>query len=267
MKLGIIGYGKMGSSIITGVVKSKFLKVSEVIIYRASGEKRSKLINEGFNVADSLEEVFASSDYILLAVKPQIFLLLQEEFKYIASKFKGKIIISIMAGINLEKLNFVFGSNYKYVLTMPNTPLTTGFGTTVISNLHTLNPEEALFVKTIFNCCGDVFTLSADKINEIIPVSGSFPAYVYYFVQGFVDAVEKQGIDKDLALEIAATTLIGSAKMIKESKKDINTLISDVCSKGGATIEGIKVFDKANLKDIIKQASDACINRAKELGK
>jgi pyrroline-5-carboxylate reductase len=267
MKLGIIGYGKMGSSIVSGILKAQFLKPSDLIIYRANGEKRLKLISEGFKVAESLEEVFASADYILLAIKPQVFMTLQDEFATFSKKFQSKIIISILAGVNLQKLTTIFGNNYKYVQAMPNTPLTIGYGTTVIANLETLKPDEALFVRNIFECCGEIFLLNGSQMNEIIPISGSFPAYVYYFVESFVEAVEKQGINKDLAIKIASATLIGSAKMIQESQKDINTLINDVCSKGGTTIEGINVFNQSNLKEIIEQAVNACISRAKELGK
>ena len=104
-----------------------------------------------------------------------------------------------------------------------------------------------------------------EKMNEIIPINGSMPAYLYYFVQAFIEQGVKDGIDYEVAKNLASQAIIGSAKMIKESGKDIDTLIKNVCSPKGATLEGLKVFEENNMKKIIEDASDATIKRAYEL--
>ena len=104
-------------------------------------------------------------------------------------------------------------------------------------------------------------------MNEIIPVNGSMPAFLYYFAKAFIDDSVNRGINYEVSKKLAAEAIIGSAKMILETDKSIEQLIKDVCSPGGATLKGLEVFDNNNLNKIISDTSEACIKRAYELSK
>ena len=102
-------------------------------------------------------------------------------------------------------------------------------------------------------------------MNEIIPVNGSMPAFLYYFVNSYIKDAVSKGIAYETAKLLACESIIGSTKMILETNKSIEELIKDVCSPGGATLEGLRIFDENNFEEIIKESNKACILRAYEL--
>jgi pyrroline-5-carboxylate reductase len=104
-------------------------------------------------------------------------------------------------------------------------------------------------------------------MNEIIPVNGSMPAFLYYFAKCFIDKAVKDGIDYETAKALCVQGIIGSAKMIEASDKSIDELIKDVCSPKGATLEGLRVLENNNVDEILEEVSDATIKRAYELSK
>ena len=142
-------------------------------------------------------------------------------------------------------------------------------GNYYIGKHSTDNIDDETFktVKNIFSSIGIVEEIDDEKMNEIIPVNGSMPAYLYYFAKAFIENAVEEGIDYEVAKKLASYAIIGSAKMILETDKSIDQLIKDVCSPKGATLEGLKVFDDNKVNEIIKKASKACIQRAYELSK
>ena len=148
---------------------------------------------------------------------------------------------------------------------MPNTPALISSGATAIARDENVDEETFNKVKKIFESIGIVEEISEDKMNEIIPVNGSMPAYLYYFVKAFIDAAVEEGIDYEVAKRLACESVIGSSKMILETNKSIDELIKDVCSPGGATLEGLYVFNENKMDEIIKKASKACVDKAYDL--
>lgn len=258
-ELGIIGVGKMGESILKGIINKKVLKEKEVIIYDVDRAKCALLEKEGFEIASSIEEVFSEAETILLAIKPQ-------NFQELNIKNANKLIISIAAGISINKLKEILGENL-YIRVMPNTGALINKSVTVIAADDNVTMKEMKIALKIFNAVGVTYQVVEDQIDDITPINGSMPAYVYYFMKAFIDSAVSRGIDYNLAKEIVANTLITSASMVLENNKSIEELIKDVCSPKGTTIAGLEVLEKAELLKIIDEASIACSLRAKELGK
>ena len=150
---------------------------------------------------------------------------------------------------------------------MPNTPALISCGATAIARGENVDEETFSNVKEIFSSIGVVEEINENKMNEIIPINGSMPAYLYYFVQAFIEQGVKDGIDYEVAKKLACEAVIGSAKMILETDKSIDQLIKDVCSPGGATLEGLYVFENEKFKETIYKASIACVNKAYDLSK
>ena len=259
-KLGIIGTGKMGCSILSGIVKSKLYNKEEILLYDVNEDVKNKLIKDGFKFSNNEQELFDKSEKIIIAIKPQMFYNL-ERLNY---KENHLIIISIAAGKTINDLKKIFG-NQKFVRVMPNTPALLNRGATAIARCEKINDQEFDEVKKIFTSIGIVEEIEENKMNEIIPVNGSMPAFLYYFVKAYIEKACEYKIDYEVAKKLACEAVIGSCMMIMENNKTIDELIKDVCSPGGATLAGLKVFDEEKLNEIIKKSYDECVKRAYEL--
>lgn len=261
-KLGILGLGKMGSSILFGIIRSNLYSKDEVLLYDVNEEVKNDLKSKGFKFSCNEQELVENVDTLLIAIKPQMFYKLKE----LNYSNLSLTVVSIAAGKTIANLQEIFG-NQKFIRVMPNTPALISHGATAIARGENVDEKTFLKVKEIFASIGVVEEIKEDKMNEIIPINGSMPAYLYYFVQAFIEQGVKDGIDYEVAKKLACEAVIGSAKMILETDKSIDQLIKDVCSPGGATLEGLYVFENEKFKETIYKASIACVNKAYDLSK
>ena len=259
MKFGIIGAGKMGSAIGLGVIRSDLFKKEDVIFADSFAPRIEELISQGYETMSNVE-LYQNVDIVLLAVKPQQINDILEELSKV--KNHANTIITIAAGISISHIKSYLG-DVNVARVMPNTPALINSGTSAIC----FDDEENEVVIKIFESVGSVTVITEDMMNEVIPLNGSFPAYGYYFALSFIKAGMEAGFTYEQCKKLVCGSMIGSAKMIMEVDKPIEQLIKDVCSPGGTTIEGVKVFDEANLDKIVKDCFDACVKRAYELGK
>ena len=261
-KLSIIGLGKMGSSILEGVISSGILKKEDIMLGLHSEQKIAKYNELGYKGTLDLEDIFKNSEMILLAIKPQSF----PEACEIAKKydFKGKCIISIMAGVKIETLNNYF-NNASIFRTMPNTPALIKSGVTTVC--YNFENKYQDIVLDIFNSIGNAYIINEELMDASLPLNGSMPAYLYLFAKAFIEMGSKNGIDYETSKKLTANSIIASAKMILESSDSIDTLINNVCSKGGTTIAGLYELYDNNFEEAIKKCYEACMNRSIELAK
>ena len=150
---------------------------------------------------------------------------------------------------------------------MPNTPLMLGCGASAVTERGNVPEDYYDFALRLFSAAGLVTQLPADRMNEIIPVSGSSPAFFFRMVSLMVQAAEKRGIDPETALQMAAKAMEGSARMLLESGRTAAELERQVCSPGGTTLAGLTAFDELGFDRMIDLAFDRCVRRAYELGK
>jgi pyrroline-5-carboxylate reductase len=127
------------------------------------------------------------------------------------------------------------------------------------------NTDDIEFITNLFTCLGTVVSTEEKKMHAVTSISGSGPAYVFLFLDCLIDAGVKQGLTKDEAKILAIQTVKGSAVMAEQSDKSIPELVQRVCSKGGTTIEAVKVFEEKGLRTLVEEAVEACANRSKEL--
>ena len=259
-KLGILGLGKMGSSILSGIINSNLYIKNEVLLYDANENVKNKLKNEGYNVSIDEQDLFDNVESVIIAIKPQMFFHLEK----LDLKKLDLVVISIAAGKTISNLRQIFGEQ-KFIRVMPNTPALLQYASSAIAKDKNVDDETFKNVKKIFSSIGFVEEISEDKMNEIIPVNGSMPAYLYYFVEAFLEEAVNEGLDYEVSKKLACEAIIGSCKMIMESGKPTDELIKDVCSPGGATLAGLKVLEDEEFKKIIKDAYKACVKRAYEL--
>lgn len=257
-EFGFLGLGKMGSSILNGILSKGIYEKCELCFYAPSEETQNKYKNVGLSLVSSERELFISSKIILMAIKPQKYDEALDKIKGVDCG--GKIVISLAPGKSIRYLNEHI-RNAKIVRAMPNTPALVNKAVTTI----TFDGEENIEVLDIFKSIGEVLIVNEKQIDEAIPLNGSMPAYLFEFVRGFVNASLEYNIRKEDALTLALYSIIGSCELAIQSGDDLDTLINNVCSKGGSTIAGLNELRNNNFNDIIKKCYDSCVKRSKDL--
>lgn len=261
-KFGILGTGKMGGAILDGVLRAKVFSPSDIVIFDLNKESLDFYKKKGVSTSSCAEDVFKESNIMLIALKPQNYSSL-DIFSSIPSK--GKTVISIAPGKKISMLENIF-SDAIIVRAMPNTPALVGCATVTL--FTKANPDDAalLYVKKIFSSIGKYEFLKSEKeIDLAIPLNGSMPAYLFSFVKEFVQNAILLGIDEPVAKNLCINSIIGSCKLLEDSKESIDTLINNVCSKGGTTIAGLDEMYKNGFQKAISGCYKACSDRSIEL--
>lgn len=260
-KLGVIGAGFMASSIISGAIRAGCVSPDDVIVSDINQNSLDKISTFGVSTTFDSSEVCNNSEYVIIAVKPQNF---NEVSEKIAKCFCNKY-ISIMAGVKIEKIKSLLGQ-VKVARCMPNTPCSVSSGAVGIDVSDFIDNKERQFIISLFSSFATVSVLPESLINAVTGISGSSPAYFYLFAKSVIEAGVNNGLPYEDAKNLAVNTMIGAGKMILANPdRSIDELISSVCSKGGTTIEAVKVFEQLQLTNITGKAVDACIKRASEL--
>ena len=227
-KIGFLGLGKMGSSILNGILTKGLYGKEDILFYAPSKETQEKYTNIGIHLADNESDLVLKSSIIVLAVKPQ-------KYDEIMSKVKSinceeKVIISLAPGKSIDYLSKSF-TNANIVRAMPNTPALVNHAVTTIA----FSKGQVKEVTDIFSSIGTYVILEEKQIDEAIPLNGSMPAYIFEFVKAFVESAKEYGLDSNDAFKLALNSIIGSCELALNSSDDIDTLINNVCSKGGST--------------------------------
>ncbi|MDR0903755.1 MAG: pyrroline-5-carboxylate reductase [Ruminococcus sp.] len=260
--IGFIGAGNMGSAIIKGIQNS--LPQVEIFAYEPNLERVEQLKNNKVGILKCEADVLDRCKYVVLAVKPQT---LPEVLGKIKDNITSEtVLVSICAGISGEFIENAIGKSAKIILVMPNTPLMVGEGATALSRLPGVKDDEFAFIKSVFDASGKTAEIPPDKMKEIICINSSSPAFIYLFAKPFIDYAEENGISADAAKLLFSQTLIGAAKMIKDSGYTIDELIKMVSSPGGTTLAGLSALYDGKFTEAITDACRRCTNRAYELG-
>ena len=263
--IGFLGTGNMGTAILKGIAGSSMKSETKLYAYNPTAAKVDALASYGVQKCSSEAEVAAASQYLFLAIKPQKF---DEVLPRIADAItEDTVLVSIAAGIGVEYIRKLTKPNAKVVLAMPNTPLLLGCAATALATEAPVSDAEFAVVRRIFDACGMTAVIEPAQMKEIIAINGSSPAFIYLFAKGFLDYAEQVGLSVDVAKELFAQSLIGSAKMITDSGYSIAELIRQVSSPGGTTLAGLDRFYAGNLTDVVQDACDHCTRRAYELAK
>ena len=256
-KLGFIGCGNMAKAIINGLLDSKLLKAENMYISTPSISRPYREIS----FTNNNQEILSSCEYVVLAVKPQI-------FKEISSNFvenKCKCVISIMAGVNTDTIAKTCNCN-QVIRIMPNTPCSIGEGVSAITS-YNADAESDKFVESIFATISKTVRVEEKYFDAVTSISGSGPAYVYYFIKAMIDGGVKGGLSFEQSKELTISTMIGASKMVANSSEDLDVLIQKVCSKGGTTIQAIDTFRGNSVEKSIIEGIDKCRMRSEELSR
>lgn len=263
-KLGIIGAGNMANAIVKGIIKSKIYDKSEIIISDISEDQRKKIEDEfGIKTTADNNELAEKSQVILFAVKPQYFASSIENIN--RQNLSNKLIISIMAGLSIEKIAKSLMTAVQVVRIMPNTPALVNEAMSVICFADNVSDENKKLVVEIFDSIGKSRISDESKIDAVTAISGSSPAYVFMMIEAMADAGVLLGLSRDDAYFLAAQTIMGSAKLFLESNMHPAKLKDMVCSPAGTTIEAVRMLEQKGFRSALIEAMIACDNKSKDM--
>lgn len=254
----------MAGAIIGGITGSGIASPAQIGVCDVRPQATEKFVKAGMNAFAAPAQAADFADIVFLSVKPQNY---AEVLAALRGHTGSKVIVTIAAGISSKYIRSELGQDTKVVRVMPNTPLLLGCGATAICRCEHVTEEEFLTVKSFFEAGGTVAELPEEKMNAVISVNGSSPAYIYLFAKAVVDSAVKQGIEPDAAMKLIAQTLVGSAKMLTDSGKTPEELIEMVSSKGGTTIAALGALYEHGFEAAIDEAMQRCTKRAEELGR
>ncbi len=272
-KIAFIGAGNMARAIIIGLVNSG-TDANNIIVANPSPEKRLLLADE-FGVQQTDDNIKAAkfADVIVLSVKPHFITDVCQQISQ-AIDINNKLFISVAAGRTVAQIQqALLGKNETsakapVVRVMPNTPSQLGLGMSgLFSSLEVSTSQRATSEK-IMSAVGKIIWLKTEaKINDIIAVAGSAPAYFFLFMEAMELKAQKLGFSKEESRMLVEQTALGAAQMVAHSKDEISKLRENVTSKGGTTFAALEQFRADELEKMVDNAMSAAINRAEEMAK
>lgn len=266
MKVLVIGAGNMGLTYAEGMAKSSLLNRRNLMIFDKSAEVITTLSKvDHFDVFDNIEDCLPEADVVFLAVKPYHCDDLFSEIKGMVND--QQIFVSLMAGVTISKIQEGLGVK-KVVRSMPNLPAQVGKGVTSYTEAREVSRVELLMVRNLLDTTGaSIHVKTENFIDASTGISGSGPAYVFYFMQSMLEAALKMGFSKNDSKVLVSQTFEGAVKLFNESNLSPNTWMERVASKGGTTRAALDSMEDNNVKELIKEAAYAAFDRAVELGK
>jgi pyrroline-5-carboxylate reductase len=265
MKVLVIGAGNMGLTYSEGMAKSPLLNRKNLMIHDVSRDLLNKLSEVSYyDTFDNLEDCLPDADVVFLAVKPYHSEELFERMKTMLND--QQIIVSLMAGVTIE--NIQNGLNVKKVVrTMPNLPAKVGKGVTSYTESKEVSRVELLMIRNLLDTTGQSIRVKdEDFINKSTGISGSGPAYIFYFMASMLDAAKKMGFSDHDSKILVSNTFEGAVHLFNESDLSPEKWMDRVASKGGTTRAALDSMDDNNVKQLIQDAAYAAFNRAVELG-
>jgi pyrroline-5-carboxylate reductase len=264
MKIAFLGGGNMATALIGGLLQKGHDRHS-VSVIEVSAEARKRLAAElQVNASAAPDARTDEAEVWVLATKPQD---LKSAVAPLRGRVNGKLVVSIAAGVRIEALSRWLSGHRKLVRCMPNTPALIGAGIAALHALADVDLEERRKAEEIMRAVGEVVWVDDERLlDPVTALSGSGPAYVFWFIEQLAQSGEKLGLPREVAQKLAMHTVLGAAKLAAQSDKSPAELRRQVTSKGGTTEAALKVFEREKLAEAIAAALEAASRRGVELG-
>lgn len=263
MIIGFIGFGNMAQAIARGLLESDVISKKNIRFSNYSKEKRAYL-EKSFQIKGtaSNQEVWDEADVVILAVKPhQVETVLSE-----LDRSQSPFVLSIAAGVPSSQLK-KYLADHSFLQTMPNLNAQVQESITAIIENTAVSDEKLTLAKNIFETIGDTVVLPESQLAAFTAIAGSSPALTFLFIDTLARAAVKYGIPKDKATKIAAQAVLGSGKTIKQADGSPWTLIDQVSSPGGITVEGILSLLQDDFASSIISSVDAMVEKDRNMSK
>jgi len=266
LKIGFLGAGKMATALAKGFVNAGLARGEHLLASDPVEAARKAFAKEvGAQATVENAAVLQFARVVILAVKPdQVNDVLSEARKHFTDKH---VLISIAAGVPIAKLAGALAlPAARIIRVMPNTPALVGASASAYALGEGAQPEDAELVQKLLSAVGIAYQVKESLLDAVTGLSGSGPAYVYMIIEALSDGGVAAGLPRDVATQLAAQTVFGSAKMLLETRLHPGVLKDMVTSPGGTTIEGLHELEKAGLRGALVSAVRAATEKSKKLG-
>ena len=263
-RIGFIGCGNMGKAMVGSFINSNLISADQLMISVRSEESKAAIM-EKWPIKTTLDnkEVALYADIIFIAVNPNQY---EEVIKEIRECIDtNKILISIAAGVKSKQMDEWIGSESKFVLSMPNTPVLVNAGMTAICPNEQITAKELEMVCQLFGVFGEYEMVKEEDFEAFIALCGSSPAYIFVLIEAMADAAVKLGIDRKKAYRMVEQTILGSAKLALQTGYHPGELKDQVCSPGGATIAAIAELEANGFRHSLIKAMEVCADHSKKM--
>lgn len=267
--VAILGSGSMGTAILSGMVRHG-IKKEKIKVTTRKVESTDALAKK-FGViayatgyqpnANSL--AVEGAQIVLLAIKPANVIEVLEQIKAVISK--DALVISVAAGVTTATIESYLPESVSVIRAMPNTPALIQQGLTGISVGSRANAEQLAVAVELFDAVGKTVVLPEDQIDALSTISGSGPAYVFYFMEEFISAAKAMGFSHEDAYLLVTQTFLGASELISQTQGDPAELRRQVTSPNGTTMKAVAVLEEGRLHELFLKATTAALARAKEI--
>ena len=266
-KIGAIGAGHMGMTVLDTIINQNQAKATDILVYELDERCRRQAKTRGFAAAGNESEVYANAQLLLLAVPPQACENLLNKLSRSAQRQEQKpVVISIMAGISSDYIRNYLGSNTAVITIMPTICMKAGHGAATVAHTDNVPPDILSYVFEIFSAAGEAVIVDEPLIKEIVAVNGCMPGYALYILDAFAREAETKGLDYRTAARMIARGFAGTAALVLE-EADPRELLSQICTPGGLTAQGVASFDQNQLSKILAAGMQSSVHRGHELAR
>ena len=264
LRICFIGGGNMANALIGGLA-GKLTAADKIHVVDINPHALAKLRQDfGVSTSEQIEAGALASDVLVLAVKPQQ---MKEVCAQIKPHLGQQLVLSIAAGIRAADLSRWLNGHGAIVRTMPNTPALIGQGVTGMVASGGVSEAQRQVADAIMQAVGATVWLSDEAlINAVTAVSGSGPAYVFYFIEAMQQAAQQMGLTMQQATELSIATFVGASQLAANSPEPVSTLRERVTSKGGTTFAALSSMEASGVKQAIVQAMKAAAERGRQMG-
>ena len=267
LKIAVLGAGNIGGALIGGIVKSHLAEPHDVVATDAREDRRRELEAQWkIQTLPTSENRKAAQgrDIVILAVKP---LVVPAVLNAIRGAVREKqIVISVAAGVPLSFIASVLGTRIPLFRAMPNIPVVIDEGATAVAGNSATTPAQLEIVGRIFGALGVVAFVEEAQLDAVTALSGSGPAYVYMVIEALIDGGKKMGLSHDVATRLTEQTVLGAAKLVRQTKIHPAVLRDAVVTPGGTTIAAIHELERHGLRAMLISAVETATVRSKEIG-
>lgn len=266
-RVGVIGAGVMGQTLIKGLLSARLLEKAQVWAADRSSDTRDDVQRHiGIDVHEDYRDALAATDVVLVCVKPKQIAAAMVSARE-ARPHPGTLFISILAGVTTEQLEAALALPNPWVRAMPNTPCVIGEGMTVVCSGRDATAEHLELARRIFAAVGRCEIVEEQYCNAITALSGSGPAYMYLVMEALADAGVRVGLPRDLALTLVAQTMLGSARMVQTMGRHPASLRDDVTTPAGSTIGGLLMLEDGKIRSVLARAVEEATRIVDALGR
>ncbi|MEI3601457.1 MULTISPECIES: pyrroline-5-carboxylate reductase [unclassified Oceanobacillus] len=266
-RIVFVGCGSMAEAIMGGMLQTKTVDKNDIYVTNKQDEGRLGNIEATYGVQTSYdkEKLLDLADVVILAMKPKDLAESLDEIRPFIRE--EQLIISVLAGVMTETIEEIIGKRNAVVRAMPNTSAQIGYSATAIAAGKYVDQEKINIAERLFQSIGVTKVVAEDDMHTVTAISGSGPAFIYYFVEAMTTAALEAGMDEQTADALITQTIIGAGKMLEQSGEPASVLRENITSVGGTTAAGLETLKANEFEKIIISCIESARNRSIDLGR